>query len=98
MPVWFELSCSSQAPSLTLRAAADAPTLAWLIAVATAARLRSPVETTATVASPTRSSEPTVRSIVPVPVETLTEPAVPADVTVVIALVPMRTAPSVPRS
>src|SRR4051794_28052839 len=95
-PDLVELTWSSQAPSATLTAAAEAPMFAPLIAEATADRLRSPVDTTATSALPTRSGPSRCSVNAPAPVDTATVPPVPAEVIATGGLVPIRTAPSTP--
>ena len=91
-----EFTWSTHSPSAARTADADAPTLAEPIAEATAARLRSPVDTTATFASPTRRPAPRVSWMSPAPVASEIDSRRPAEVTTTAGFVPSRIAPSTP--
>ena len=95
-PVDVAFTWSSQLLSAVFTAAAEAPTPAPLIALATAVRLRSPVDTTATVLDPVRRPPSNVSVRSPLPVPTATVAPVPADVTVTAVLVPIWIEPSMP--
>ena len=96
VPLRSEFTCSSHAPGAVWIAAPDTPTLAVLIAADTAARLRSPVETTATLESPRRSPDDNCIVRSPAPADTITLWPGPADVTAVGGFVPILISPSTP--